>query len=449
MSRHIVGGYEMKAPVITVFKNGNCHFPGKKVVITKHIRNFENFLDKVTRETNAKNAVRKVYTPRGGTLISNLEKVENGGVYICAGVEKFRRIDYGTTVIKPIRKSTIRVNPQIRKAISSRFRKEEPLKSRVVFISKNGEQGDKPYKFLIDKRMLTNMEGILQHLSYKLKLRAGPVKSLCTLDGKKIKHIDDLVTNQHYVAVPYQQTFIKGKYKNLVTTVPQQKIPLRKKYMGTFVGLRKSRVLRNVYNKGIPRIQDIEHDSEFQDYVEENNQGESTSMEGELLDNDHIIDVVEGEDSTIPQENENTEEEENKEEEENLNGVEDSNEDKDMKDDEFEEAFDDYTEKGDENEESYDDFETNEVMETKKEPDIRNSERTSWSPGHKPSGKGTSKQRYRATGQQSENAEEVKDDKKVAVEKTIDMLPAATVKEELENQHDSEEGDTKEEWRVG
>ena len=110
----------MKAPVITIFKNGDRHFTGKKVVINKHIRSFDNFLDKLTRETNAKTAIRRIYTPTHGTNISKLDAIENGRVYVAAGVEKFRYISYGDQVLKPIRKSQIRVKPQLRKAISSR-----------------------------------------------------------------------------------------------------------------------------------------------------------------------------------------------------------------------------------------------------------------------------------------------------------------------------------------
>ena len=111
----------MKAPVITVYKNGDRHFAGKKLVISKHIRNFENFLDKVTKDTNAKTAIRRIYTPTHGTHVSKLESIENGGVYVASGIEKFRFINYGNAVLKPARKSQIRVKPQLRKAISARY----------------------------------------------------------------------------------------------------------------------------------------------------------------------------------------------------------------------------------------------------------------------------------------------------------------------------------------
>ena len=91
------------------------------------------------------------------------------------------------------------------------------------------------------------------------------------------------------------------------------------------------------------------------------------------------------------------------------------------------------------------------------ENEIRNAERTSWSPGHKPANKpytggdldttieerlngmrkgetrGETRATYRATGEQSEVGQEVREDGKTNVEKTIDMLPAATVEEELED----------------
>ena len=53
-------------------------------------------------------------------------------------------------------------------------------------MSRNGEGDKKPFKVLLDKRLMLNMEVILQHLSDKLKLTTGPVGSLHSLDGKKV-----------------------------------------------------------------------------------------------------------------------------------------------------------------------------------------------------------------------------------------------------------------------
>lgn len=48
---------------------------------------------------------------------------------------------------------------------------------------------------------------------------------------------------------------------------------------------------------------------------------------------------------------------------------------------------------------------------------------------------------FKATGNQKETADEVKDDKRVRIEKTIDMLPAATVVEELAGGEPTEKND--------
>lgn len=83
----------MSAPTVTVFKNGDAHFPGKKIVVSrKDVRNFDSFLDRVTRDIKAKVAVRAIRTPNHGTRILNLETLENGGLYVATGQEKFKKI---------------------------------------------------------------------------------------------------------------------------------------------------------------------------------------------------------------------------------------------------------------------------------------------------------------------------------------------------------------------
>ena len=78
---------------ITIYRNGDLNFYGKKLIVNrKHIRTFDSFLDKVTRDTQAKVAVRSIRTPNHGTQIANLDKIENGGVYVALGLEKFKHL---------------------------------------------------------------------------------------------------------------------------------------------------------------------------------------------------------------------------------------------------------------------------------------------------------------------------------------------------------------------
>ena len=80
-------------PTVTVYKNGDSHFPGKKIVVSpKYIRNFDTFLDRVTRDIRAGVAVRSIRTPAHGSRVTQLNKLDNGGTYVAVGSERFKAL---------------------------------------------------------------------------------------------------------------------------------------------------------------------------------------------------------------------------------------------------------------------------------------------------------------------------------------------------------------------
>ena len=83
----------MAVPVVTIYRNGDLHFYGKKLVVNpKNISTFDNFLDKVTHDTQARVAIRRLCTPNHGSRILKLDQLQNGGVYVAVGAEKFKRL---------------------------------------------------------------------------------------------------------------------------------------------------------------------------------------------------------------------------------------------------------------------------------------------------------------------------------------------------------------------
>ena len=84
----------MAAPVITVYKNGDTYYHGKRMVLNpKEIRSFDALLDKVTSDTRSKVAIRSIRTPSHGHRVANLDKLENGGIYVAVGPEKFKKLE--------------------------------------------------------------------------------------------------------------------------------------------------------------------------------------------------------------------------------------------------------------------------------------------------------------------------------------------------------------------
>lgn len=211
----------MSAPVITVYKNGDHHFMGKKLVVNrKKIRSFETFLDKVTEDTQAGKAVRKIHTPRG-TKVADLANLKNGAMYVAAGPEKFKRLAYdkiGSPLSSPTRNNNIKPVLHSKIAASSRYKKEamaEPLRNRIIYIYRNGETMSPPVKLLLDKRTLQTMDTVLQFVSNKLHLTEGYVNSLYSLEtGVKVTNVTEINTNMLYVAVGTGKHFVKVKYSD-------------------------------------------------------------------------------------------------------------------------------------------------------------------------------------------------------------------------------------------
>lgn len=385
----------VSATVITIYKNGDRHFPGKKVVVNqKVIRNFDTFLDRVTRDTCSAVAIRKIYTPTHGTYVRpRLGNLIHGATYVAAGPEPFRPTSYGYAgILPPMRTSLLKVKPQVRKVVSSRFKKEAtaaPLKNRIIFVSRNGQVDVKPAKLLLDKGILISMDSILQYISTRLKLTTGSVGSLYSIEGTKIRRVRQLISNTNYVAVGSGKTFIPADYLNdealLTTTIPRC-IKLHKKYRGKFVGLTKQRRVKKEFE--LPYY--VPYGKEY--VLSTGNKVLPPIHLGKDVDNDELEQPRKWEVSTtyLPGDGDILQSEDNNVTEEPI------------------------AQPG-----------TRNV--TPSTPPVHITEQES----HVEEEGSEEISVFKATGNQKETGDEVKDDKRTRVEKTIDMLPAATVVEEI------------------
>ena len=90
---------ELRRPrKIRLLCNGDSHFRGKRISILPH--RYMAFNDLLTDLTNQLNGVqlpygvRHVYTPVGGTKVRDIDQLQDGQSYVCAGFEAFKAIKY-------------------------------------------------------------------------------------------------------------------------------------------------------------------------------------------------------------------------------------------------------------------------------------------------------------------------------------------------------------------
>ena len=89
----VVSGFSVRK--VRLFRNGDAYTRGKKVIVTPKIyKNFEQLLYNVSNDIKLVNgAVRKIYDLEGRAVLS-LDDLQEGGSYIAAGNEPFRKVLY-------------------------------------------------------------------------------------------------------------------------------------------------------------------------------------------------------------------------------------------------------------------------------------------------------------------------------------------------------------------
>lgn len=79
---------------VTVLRNGDGNFTGRKFIVSRRrYRTFDALLSDITSNIGAPfGAVRRLYTPRGGRRIDNIEELEAGSTYVAGGSERFKKV---------------------------------------------------------------------------------------------------------------------------------------------------------------------------------------------------------------------------------------------------------------------------------------------------------------------------------------------------------------------
>ncbi|XP_067310884.1 doublecortin domain-containing protein 2C [Pseudorasbora parva] len=189
---------------VTVFRNGDAFYPGRRFVISQRQSfTFDSFLNTVTRGITAPfGAVRNIYTPNKGHRVVDLEQLVHGEIYVAAGAERLKKMDYHHTTQKPPKKKSEPIQPVVHSRIIVPARwKRISNESCTINVFTNGHILVPPARVLIPKHTLASWENVLAMVTEKVHLRTGAVHRLYMLNGKPLRGAYELQNNHCYVAV--------------------------------------------------------------------------------------------------------------------------------------------------------------------------------------------------------------------------------------------------------
>ncbi|XP_043398225.1 doublecortin domain-containing protein 2C isoform X3 [Chelonia mydas] len=183
------------ASTVLVYRNGDPFFSGRKFVINhRYVKTFEALITLLNEGVEVPFGVRTLYTPQEGHRLRNLSDLKQGGKYVAAGREKFKKLDYiHISIKKPQRRRKAVV---IKPVVHSKIR--VPSRWQLIY--------NKPRNI---KFTLKSWNCVLALINEKIFLRCGGVHSLYTLDGHAVHDSDGLEDDHYYVAVG------KEKFKSL------------------------------------------------------------------------------------------------------------------------------------------------------------------------------------------------------------------------------------------
>uniref|UniRef100_A0A8C5GIJ3 Doublecortin domain-containing protein 2-like n=1 Tax=Gouania willdenowi TaxID=441366 RepID=A0A8C5GIJ3_GOUWI len=184
---------------VLVYRNGDPFYSGRRFVVNqRQVTTMEVFLNEVTQSIGARLAVRTLYTPRQGHRVTDLQQLQTGAQYVAAGSERFKKLE-----------------------------KFIPLPC-ILHVFRNGDLLCPPFRFIIPRTMLQDLEQVLSLVTEKVNLRTGAVRRLCSMEGVAVSSAAELETGHCYVAVgterfkklPYVELLVSKATERYCCTTP-------------------------------------------------------------------------------------------------------------------------------------------------------------------------------------------------------------------------------------
>eukprot|EP00041_Stephanoeca_diplocostata_P031126 m.963106 g.963106 ORF g.963106 m.963106 type:complete len:779 (+) comp23893_c0_seq16:237-2573(+) len=192
---------------ITVYRNGDAHFPGRTVIVGPTFRSFDYLLDWITTRIRSPfGAVRRLFELPSGTPVTSLEALEDGRSYVAAKQEKLQRLPYTQILDYNTRQRTY-MAPNLAKLkykqreVKGRNAVEHPI---TIFCLANRDQDGVTTKVILKARDRTSMSHVLDIITERLGYRKLPAVAKKLIDMETLASVTKLHQIEHghfYVAI--------------------------------------------------------------------------------------------------------------------------------------------------------------------------------------------------------------------------------------------------------
>ncbi|XP_053408765.1 serine/threonine-protein kinase DCLK1-like isoform X3 [Mercenaria mercenaria] len=233
---------------VRFFVNGDRYFKGKKLYITPHrYFNFNDLLNDLTGKLPSNLSlpygVRQIFTPASGRRVVDIEDLQDGHAYVCAGFEGYKPIKYGKAELEPWslarhhqhenldtdqnytqgfsyrprvygnafhpgryfqgritdgqqqqhRRYPGAFGPANRNSYLANTENQVPLKPKVITIVRNGPKPRNNVKILLNRRSVQSFEQLMKDISeaFGPKWKSNKVIKLFTTRGREIQGVGD------------------------------------------------------------------------------------------------------------------------------------------------------------------------------------------------------------------------------------------------------------------
>ena len=215
----------MSAKQICFYRNGDRYFSGLKLAVSPdRYKEFDSLLAELSQKLNLPTgAVRFIFNSEDNSLVSDVTELRSNIPYVCSSTNTLRQMEggYGKqmqtwSVISKSKEMSSKSNPSVPVVLgnvenipSNSHRNESArdfIKPKLVTVIKNSKPPQRKVTLLLNSKTAVSLDQVFDQLSAKGAL--GKVEKLCCVDGRPIKTLRDLYSDDTvFIALTTNERF--------------------------------------------------------------------------------------------------------------------------------------------------------------------------------------------------------------------------------------------------